>query len=125
MSHCGNLERPVPTMLQRLHSNAHSHLHALQGGATTPIGTVAHTCCALTSGCGVWRQFKGVVASRLTHPYLSTFSPSGSLPFNVLSNSAEKGSTSQWQTTSQLSYTPKSPDRSGLSSGIRTEAPRS
>jgi len=68
-------------------------------------------------------DFMGVVANRLTHPYLSTFSPSGSLPFNVLSNSAASGSTSNWVTESQTAYTPKSSieAKNYPASGVRTE----
>lgn len=60
------------------------------------------------------------VASRITHPYLKTCVKSGSLPFNVLSNSAADQGTTGWGTTHQLSYTKKTPDRSS-GAGVRTE----
>ena len=67
-----------------------------------------------------YEDFAGAVGSRITHPYLTTAKPTGSLPFNVLSNSAEASSASGWVTTQQLSYTAKSPDRSS-GAGVRTE----
>jgi len=66
-------------------------------------------------------DFTGVVANRLTHPYLSTFSPAGSLPFNVLSNSAASAPSSHWVSESKLAFTPKTPQRSSPASGVRTE----
>ena len=65
-------------------------------------------------------DFAGAIASRITHPYLTTAKPTGSLPFNVLSNSAAESSAKGWMTTQQLSYTAKSPDRSS-GAGVRTE----
>ena len=65
-------------------------------------------------------DFAGVIASRITHPYLVTAKPTGSVPFNVLSNSASGGSTYGWATTSSLSYTYKTPDHSP-GAGVRTE----
>ena len=68
-------------------------------------------------------EFVDSTAHRLTHPHLSTFSPSGSLPFNVLSNSAADAGTVGWVTESQRSYTPKSATeaKNGPTSGVRTE----
>eukprot|EP00326_Haptolina_ericina_P028182 CAMPEP_0181186460 /NCGR_PEP_ID=MMETSP1096-20121128/10043_1 /TAXON_ID=156174 ORGANISM="Chrysochromulina ericina, Strain CCMP281" /NCGR_SAMPLE_ID=MMETSP1096 /ASSEMBLY_ACC=CAM_ASM_000453 /LENGTH=115 /DNA_ID=CAMNT_0023275353 /DNA_START=1 /DNA_END=348 /DNA_ORIENTATION=- len=68
-------------------------------------------------------DFVGTTAQRLTHPYLSTFSPSGSLPFNVLSNSAADLGTVGWVTESQRAYVPKSSTdaKNFPTSGVRTE----
>uniref|UniRef100_A0A6T7X3T7 Uncharacterized protein n=1 Tax=Prymnesium polylepis TaxID=72548 RepID=A0A6T7X3T7_9EUKA len=65
----------------------------------------------------------GVVAARLGHPHLSTFGPSGSVPFNVLSNSAADTGTTGWMTESQRAYTAKSllEAKNGPISGVRTE----
>ena len=41
-------------------------------------------------------DFAGAISSRITHPYLTTAKPTGSLPFNVLSNSAAESSVSGW-----------------------------
>ena len=65
-------------------------------------------------------DFAGAISSRITHPYLTTAKPTGSLPFNVLSNSAAETSASGWVTSQQLAYTPKTPDRSS-GAGVRTE----
>lgn len=65
-------------------------------------------------------DFAGAIASRTTHPYLTTAKPSGSLPFNVINNSASEQSASGWVTTAQLSYAAKTPDRSS-GAGVRTE----
>jgi hypothetical protein len=65
-------------------------------------------------------DFASSIASRITHPYLTTAKPSGSLPFNVLSNTAGPTSASTWVTTQQLSYLPLSPNR-GPGAGARTE----
>ena len=57
---------------------------------------------------------------RHTHRYLTTAKPSGSLPFNVLNNSASPQSASGWVTTQQLSFPKKDPDRTP-GAGVRTE----
>ena len=68
-------------------------------------------------------DFAGMIASRITHPYLVTARPSGSVPFNILSNSASSGSTYTWKTEHETQYTSKSPfeARSWPGSGVRTE----
>lgn len=65
-------------------------------------------------------DFAGAVSARITHPYLTTAKPSGSLPFNILNNAAAEQGTSGWVTSQQLAYTPKKPDLSS-GAGVRTE----
>jgi len=71
-------------------------------------------------------DFAGVVASRITHPFLTTAVHEGSLPFNILSNSAyDEGviagaNGSRWHTEQASQYYAKTPIRSS-GAGTRTE----
>ena len=71
-------------------------------------------------------DFQGVVASRLTHPFLTTACHEGSLPFNVLTGSnydegiVAGGDHPRWKTESASQYYSKTPNRNA-GAGVRTE----
>ena len=71
-------------------------------------------------------DFSAVVASRITHPFLKTTAPTGSLPFNILSGSnySEEAAAGpahpRWNTEQTSQYYAKSPNRKA-GAGVRTE----
>ena len=71
-------------------------------------------------------DFVGVVASRVSHPFLTTAKHEGSLPFNVLSGSNyDEGIVAgsehpRWRTEQSSQFYAKTPDRSP-GAGSRTE----
>ena len=68
----------------------------------------------------------GIVASRITHPFLTTARHEGSLPFDVLTNSSyDEGDVAgashpRWRTENMSQYYAKSPDKAP-GAGARTE----
>jgi len=65
-------------------------------------------------------DFAGYISNRVTHPYLTISAKSGSLPFNILSNSAEPSNTVGWETEFRRQFTKKDPDHNS-GAGVRTE----
>lgn len=71
-------------------------------------------------------DFQGIIASRITHPFLTTAVHGGSLPFNVLSGSnydegiVAGGNHPRWITESASQFYAMSPDKKS-GAGARTE----
>jgi len=71
-------------------------------------------------------DFAGIVASRITHPFLTTACHEGSLPFNILSNSAYDegviagGNGARWRTEQASQFYAKK-QNTGSGAGARTE----
>ena len=68
----------------------------------------------------------GIVASRCSHPFLTTAKHEGSLPFDILTNSSYDegvvagGDHPRWRTESASQFYAKSPNK-GPGAGARTE----
>ena len=73
-----------------------------------------------------YEDFSAVVAGRITHPFLTTAKPGGSLPFNILSGSnySEEAAAGpahpRWRTEQSTQYYAKTPNRKA-GTGARTE----